>query len=63
MKKLIILASAVMSVCMLNAAQYAWGFGSGDYEDINGNRDTELGVYTGGKVFLYSAGYSYRSCL
>ena len=47
------LASVVMTACALNAAQYVWGFGAGDYEDINGNRDDTLGVYTGGKVFLY----------
>ena len=53
MKKLIMLATVVMTACALNAAQYVWGFGAGDYEDINGNRDEELGVYAGGKVFLY----------
>lgn len=53
MKKLMMFASVVMAACVLNAAQYAWGFGAGDYEDINGNRDDTYGVYTGGKVFLY----------
>ena len=53
MKKLIMLTSVVMTACALNAAQYVWGFGAGDYEDINGDRDATYGVYTGGKAFLY----------
>lgn len=53
MRKLIMLASAIMAACALNASQYIWGFGAGDYEDINGGRDDTLGVYTGGKAFLY----------
>lgn len=47
------LTSVVMTACALNAAQYVWGFGAGDYEDINGDRDATYGVYTGGKAFLY----------
>ena len=37
MKKMVMLATVVMTACALNAAQYVWGFGAGDYEDINGN--------------------------
>ena len=53
MKQLMILAAATAMACTVNAASYVWGFGAGDYEDINGNRDDTLGVYAGGKAFLY----------
>ena len=53
MKKLMILAAATVMTCAVNASSYIWGFGAGDYEDINGNRDDVLGVYAGGKAFLY----------
>ena len=53
MKKLMMFASVVIAACALNASQYVWGFGAGDYEDINGNRDDTLGVYAGGKAFLF----------
>lgn len=53
MKKLMILAVATAMTCVVNASSYIWGFGAGDYEDINGNRDDTLGVYAGGKAFLY----------
>ena len=53
MKKLIICASILLVACAVNAASFVWGFGAGDYEDINGNRDSTYGVYTGGKAFLY----------
>ena len=48
-----ILAVATAMACTVNAASYIWGFGAGDYEDINGSRDDTLGVYAGGKAFLY----------
>ena len=53
MKKLMILAAATAMACTVNAASYVWGFGAGDYEDANGNRDDTLGVYAGGTAFLY----------
>ena len=52
MKKLITCASVILAVCAVNAASFVWGFGAGDYEDINGNRDETYGVYTGGKAYL-----------
>lgn len=48
-----ILAAATAMACTVNAASYVWGFGAGDYEDANGNRDDTLGVYAGGTAFLY----------
>ena len=53
MKKLMILAAATAMACTVSAASYVWGFGAGDYEDANGNRDDTLGVYAGGTAFLY----------
>ena len=59
MKKLITCASVILAVCAVNAASFVWGFGAGDYEDINGNRDETYGVYTGGKAYL-SPRHSHR---
>lgn len=53
MKKLIACASVALAACAVNAASFVWGFGAGDYEDINGDRDSTYGVYTGGKAFLF----------
>ena len=53
MKKLIMFASVVIVACSLNAAQYVWGFGAGDYEGADGSRDATYGVYTEGTAFLY----------
>ena len=53
MKKLMILAAATAMACTVSAASYVWGFGAGDYEDANGNRDDTLGVYAGCTAFLY----------
>ncbi len=53
MRKLMMFASFVLAACALNAAQYVWGFGAGDYESADGSRDGTLGVYADGKAFLY----------
>lgn len=37
MKKLLVLASAITMACAVQAANYVWGLGSGDYQDHNGN--------------------------
>lgn len=53
MKRLITCASVVLAACAVNAASFVWGFGAGDYEDINGGRDESLGVYADGRAYLY----------
>ena len=53
MKKMITCATVVLAACAVHAASFVWGFGAGDYEDINGGRDDTFGVYTGGKAYLY----------
>ena len=53
MKKLITCATVVLAACAVHAASFVWGFGAGDYEDINGNRDDTYGVFADGKAYLY----------
>ena len=48
MKKLMIVASAIMMACSLQSASFIWGNGTYDYTGPNGEAD-----YTGGKVFLF----------
>ena len=48
MKKLIVVASAIVMACSLHASSFAWGNQSYDYTGPNGEAD-----YTGGKAFLF----------
>ena len=47
MKKLLIIASAVMFACVAQAASFTWGFSSDSIEDSSGN------YIDGGTAFLY----------
>ena len=48
MKKLMVVASAIVMACSLHAANFIWGNQSFDYTGPNGEAD-----YTGGKAFLF----------
>ena len=71
MKKLLILAGTIVVACSLNAAQFAWGLASGDYQDKSGNElltgtaflylgnvtATESAFNFGTSTFVASAGF------